>query len=106
MPLNNSADAILPPLHTLMNFVKAMDQNGEEFFNIKYIFPQIMSCTVKRRNFYWSKYATFNGKPNFRAKAQWQRTVRMDIVGSCDKRFSGIHRAENSELFVNDLLDA
>lgn len=57
------------------------------------------------KNFYWSANRSLNNKKrHIRSKTKRRRTRRKEIIKKRDKSFLQNHRAENTELLVNDLI--
>ncbi|KAK5643931.1 hypothetical protein RI129_007776 [Pyrocoelia pectoralis] len=107
-PLVSRDKILLPPLHIklglMKNLVKAMNQEGEAFKYLKTKFPKLSDAKIKEGIFVGPqirelmKDGTFNRVIEGKEKAAWEafKTIVHNFLGN--------KRAENYNLFVNELL--
>ncbi|UYV84911.1 hypothetical protein LAZ67_X003967 [Cordylochernes scorpioides] len=108
LPLIDSENIYLPPLHIklgfMKNFVKAMDRNASGFAYLKQIFSSISEAKIKEGIFVGSQIRELQQDGNFQNSLNEVEAAAWNSFRNVRKNFLGSVKVENYRDIVNDML--
>ncbi|UYV62399.1 hypothetical protein LAZ67_2000421 [Cordylochernes scorpioides] len=108
LPLIDSENIYLPPLHIklglMKNFVKAMDRNASGFAYLKQIFSSIGEAKIKEGIFVGPQIRELQQDGNFQNSLNEVEAAAWNSFRNVCKNFLGSVKVENYRDIVNDLL--
>ncbi|UYV62448.1 hypothetical protein LAZ67_2000628 [Cordylochernes scorpioides] len=108
LPLIDSENIYLPPLHIklglMKNFVKAMDRNASGFAYLKQKFSSISEAKIKEGIFVGPQFRELQQDGNFQNSLNEVEAAAWNSFRNVCKNFLGSVKVENYRDIVNDLL--
>ncbi|UYV64585.1 K02A2.6-like [Cordylochernes scorpioides] len=108
LPLIDSENIYLPPLHIklrlMKNFVKAMDRNASGFAYLKHKFSSISEAKIKEGIFVGPQIRELQQDGNFQNSLNEVEAAAWNSFRNVCKNFLGSVKVENYRDIVNDLL--